>query len=122
MNGPALRVFLLASALAALSRSQGIDTVMLRDSNDAKRFTVIDQVADPQERRAFLKLYAVRAPQKRRKMAESFVLKYPQSWLLAQAYEIGAKACIDLEDYGQALRYGAQSLRQIGRASCRERV
>ena len=37
MKGPALRFFLLASARAALSRSQGIDTVMFSDSNDAKR-------------------------------------------------------------------------------------
>jgi len=113
MNGSSLRVFILASALAALSRSQGIDTVMFRDSTDTKRFTVIDQVADPRERRAFLKLYGARDPQKRRKLAEGFVLIYPQSWLLAQAYEIGAKACIDLEDYNQALRYGAQSLRLL---------
>jgi hypothetical protein len=111
MNGSALRIFMLASVLAALSRSQAIDTVMFRDSGDAKRFTLIDQVADPQERHAFLKLYGARDPQKRRKLAEAFVLTYPQSWLLAQAYEIGAKACIDLEDYNEALRFGLQSLR-----------
>ena len=111
MTGPALRIFALASALTALSHGQAIDTVMFRDAGDAKRFTVVDQIADPRERRTFLKLYDARDPQKRRKLAEAFVLTYPQSWLLAQAYEIGAKACIDLEDYNQALRYGLQSLR-----------
>jgi len=94
-----------------LLRSQAIDTVMFRDSTQSKPFTIIDQVADPHERRAFLKLYRASDPQKRRVLAERFVEIYPQSWLLAQAYEIAAKSCIDLDDYGQALRFGSQSLR-----------
>jgi len=81
------------------------------ESSGTKRFTIIDQVADPQERRAFLRLYGAREPQKRRKLAEELVSKYPQSWLLVQSYEIGAKACIDLDDYAAGLELGAKSLR-----------
>src|ERR1051326_1121517 len=104
-------MLILAVGLAGVLRGQGIDTVLFRESTGIQRFTVIDQVADPQERRAFLKLYGAHEPQKRRKLAEEFVAKYPQSWLLAPAYEAGAKACIDLDDYATALRLGTQSLR-----------
>jgi tetratricopeptide (TPR) repeat protein len=102
---------MLGFALAGALRGQAIDTILFRESPGKKHFTIIDQLADPQERRAFLKLYSAHEPHKRRKLAEEFVAKYPQSWLLAQAYEIGAKACIDLDDYAAALRLGAQSLR-----------
>jgi len=111
MNGPALRIVVLASTLAAWSRSQELDTVLLRENAATERSTIIDQVADAQERRAFLKLYGARDPQKRYTLAESFLAAYPQSWLLPQVYEVAAKACIDLGDYPAALRYGAQSLR-----------
>jgi predicted CXXCH cytochrome family protein len=119
MKAPVRRTLLLACTLAstlaftlaAVLRGQAIDTVLFRESTVTERFTIIDQVADPRERHAFLKLYGVREPQKRYKLAEEFVEKYPQSWLLAQAYEIGAKACIDLDDYAKALQLGSQSLR-----------
>jgi tetratricopeptide (TPR) repeat protein len=96
--------------MAVLVHGQAIDTVMFRDTTDAKRFTIIDQVDDPHERRAFLKLYRASDPQKRRALAEGFIEAYPQSWLLAQAYEIAAKSCIDLDDYGQAMQFGSESL------------
>jgi predicted CXXCH cytochrome family protein len=111
MKGSALGMLMLGFALAGALRGQAIDTILFRESSGTKRFTIIDQLADPQERRAFLKLYGAHEPHKRRKLAEEFVAKYPQSWLLAQAYEIGAKACIDLDDYAAALKLGAQSLR-----------
>src|SRR5690348_13639289 len=111
MNGSTLRVLILGSAMAPWSSGQAIDTVLFRESAAKKQFTIIDQVADSKERRAFLKLYHSRDPQKRRQLAEAFVVTYPQSWLLAQSYEIAAKACIDLDDYTAALRFGSQSLR-----------
>lgn len=111
MAGPVKRVLVLSLMVTAFSRGQELDTALFRDNAGSERFTVIDQVANPMERQAFLKLYGEREPQKRRKLAEAFVENYPQSWLLAQAYEIAAKACIDLEDDTQALLFGAQSLR-----------
>jgi predicted CXXCH cytochrome family protein len=111
MTGSLSNVLRLASALAALSFGQDIDTVLLRENAGPKRFTIIDQIADVKERRAFLELYGAREPRKRRKLAEDFVASYPQSWMLAQAYEIASKACMDLDDYDAAVQFGAQSLR-----------
>jgi hypothetical protein len=113
MKGPALGVLVLASTLAARSSGQELDTARLRENPAMERSTLIDQVADAQERRAFLKLYGARDPQKRYTLAETFLATYPQSWLLPQVYEIAAKVCIDLEDYAAALRHGAQSLRLL---------
>ena len=106
-----VRALAFASVLAAFSRGQQLDTVLVRESAAKKPFTIIDQIADSKERHAFLKLYGERDPQKRRKLAEAFLAAYPQSWLLAQVYDLAAKACIDLDDYAQAQRFGAQSLR-----------
>src|ERR1700736_5487127 len=103
MAGAVKRVLVLSLMVTALSRGQELDTALFRENAGAERFTVIDQVANPMERRAFLKLYSEREPRTRRTLAEAFVETYPQSWLLAQAYEIAAKACIDLEDDTQAL-------------------
>src|SRR5690242_6340267 len=111
MRGLVIGTVVLAVGLAGVLRGQAIDTVLFRESAGTSRSSIIDQVSDPQERRAFLKLYGAREPRKRRKLAEEFVAAYPQSWLLAQAYEIGAKACIDLDDFAAALPLGAQALR-----------
>jgi tetratricopeptide (TPR) repeat protein len=46
-------------------------------------------------------------------LAGKFLADYPASWLLAQVYEIAAKACIDLNDGECALRMGEQSLRLL---------
>lgn len=111
MNGSALRVLMLGSALAALTRGQAIDTVTFRANADVKPFTIIDQIENSQERHAFLTLFSARDPKRRHELAEAFVLAYPQSWLLAQAYEIDAKAFIDLDNYAQAIQLGKQALR-----------
>lgn len=111
MRGLAIATVVLAVGLAGLLLGQAIDTVLFRESAGTSRLTIIDQVSDPRERRAFLKLYGAREPRKRRTLAEEFVAAYPQSWLLAQAYEIGAKASIDLDDFAAALQLGAQALR-----------
>ena len=42
-----------------------------------------------------------------------FLGLYSRSWFLAQAYEIAAKAFIDLGDFDRALNYGDQSLRLL---------
>ena len=113
MNGSRLCILILAPMLAAQLRGQELDTVLLRDRAEREQSTIIDQVSDPKERRAFLKLYEARDPQKRRSLAKAFVADYPQSWLLSQAYEIASKACIDLDDYDEAIQYGSQSLRLL---------
>src|SRR5579872_5261379 len=113
MKGSGLRILMLAPMLAAYSRSQELDTVLLRERSAPEQSTIIDQVSDPKERRAFLKLYDARDPQKRRSLAKAFLAGYPRSWLLAQVYEIASKACIDLEDYDEAVEFGLQSIRLL---------
>ena len=113
MRGKALRIFVLASGITALSSGQGLDTVLLRENTGTPHFSIIDQIPDPKERRDFLKVYGAREPRNRRKLAESFIATYPQSWMLAQAYEIAAKACIDLNDNAPASQFSRESLRLL---------
>ena len=113
MRGLAAGFFVLVCAMAACVSGQELDTALLRDQAATARATVIDQVADARERGAFLKLYRTRGPARRRNLAESFLAAYPRSWLLAEVYEIAAKASIDLNDYAAALRFGALSLRLL---------
>src|SRR5579872_4855254 len=113
MTRTGARLWVLALATITWLRGQALDTTLFRGDTGAKKFTIIDQVTDAGERRAFLRLYEARDPGQRRKLAEAFAEQYPQSWLLAQAYEAAAKSCIDLEDYAQAVRYGLESLRLL---------
>jgi len=113
MKGSGLRILMLAPMLAANLRSQELDTVLLRERSAPEQSTIIDQVTDPKERRAFLKLYVARDPQKRRSLAKAFLAGYPRSWLLSQVYEIASKACIDLDDYEEAIPFGLQSIRLL---------
>ena len=94
MAGPVKRVLVLLLMVTALSRGQELDTALFRENAGAERFTVIDQVANPMERRAFLKLYSEREPRTRRTLAEAFVETYPQSWLLAQAFPHMPQFCL----------------------------
>ncbi len=109
----ALRCFALLFFIAAGgSRSglaQELDTAIRQQGES--RFTVMDEVQDPHEKGAFLKLYRAREPEERRRLADRFIETYPQSWLLGHAYEAAAKASIDLGSYGQAIQEAKQSLR-----------
>src|SRR5207249_7645262 len=88
------------SAVEWYSLAQDFDVVI--STTNRKSFTIVDQVKDPAERKAFLALYGKMSPREKAKLAEDFLGAYPQSWLLAQVYEIAAKSYIDLEDYPNA--------------------
>ena len=75
--------------------------------------TVLDEIPDPGERKAFVGLFEKRSPEERRKVAEGFLEQYPQSTFLSQAYEIAAKASIDLGDNKAALEYGGEALKLL---------
>jgi tetratricopeptide (TPR) repeat protein len=105
-----LTTALVALFLAAGStEAQDNDTVI--QSRDRRPLSVVDQIADPAERNVLLTLYGADDARERLRLATAFVANYPRSWLLAQAYEIAAKASIDLGDYDRALDYGRQSLK-----------
>ncbi len=89
--------------------SQELDTA-LRQQGET-RFTVMDEVQDPRERAAFLGLLQTKEPNARHRSAEQFIDAYPQSWLLGHAYEVAAKASIDLGSYDRAIAEAKQSLR-----------
>lgn len=77
---------------------------------NGRRFTVIDQITDPAEREALLKIYRAHTLRARADLAESFLSKYPQSWLLPEVYKIASKAYIDLGELDWALQDGRASL------------
>jgi predicted CXXCH cytochrome family protein len=104
---PACIICLTAGLWAA---AQEIDTALARQTQSSA-FTIIDQIENPVERAAFLQMYAERDSRRRRELATSFIARYQDSWLLGQAYEIAAKASLDLDDLPPALEFGARSLR-----------
>jgi predicted CXXCH cytochrome family protein len=78
-----------------------------------KLATVLDEIRDPGERKAFVALFERRDPEERRKVAVDFLKQYPQSWFLWQAYEVAAKTSIDLGDNKAALQFGRESLKLL---------
>ena len=103
----ALATLVLTVAFPGTPLAQNTDSVILENS---KTFTVIDQISDRSEREAVLDLYRARSPSEKAEKAEAFLVQYPRSWLLAEIYEIAAKAYIDLKDFDRALQYGRASL------------
>jgi predicted CXXCH cytochrome family protein len=94
--------------VAVIIPAQDFDAVI--SSQGRKPSTVVDQIKDPLERNVFLALFNPMDPREKADLAEAFLASYPQSWVLAQVYEIAAKAYIDLEKYELALRMGRDSL------------
>jgi tetratricopeptide (TPR) repeat protein len=91
--------------------AQEIDTAIL--NRPAKQFTVLDQIADPEEKRGFLALYRASQPARKQQLAEQFIRDHAQSWLLPQAYEAASKASIDLGEYSRAITEGRLSSRLL---------
>jgi predicted CXXCH cytochrome family protein len=75
--------------------------------------TLLDEIDDPGERKAYLALFKKQNAQARRTTAIDFLGKYPQSWFLSQAYEIAAKASMDLGDNNSAIQFGRESLKLL---------
>lgn len=107
--------WLLVLVLSGRAHAQNTDTLVLENS---RKFTVIDQIADPAERNALLKIYRARTPRARAEAGDAFLQKYPQSWLLPEIYELAAKAYIDLGELDRALPDGRASLRILPESPC----
>ena len=91
--------------------AQEFDTVI--SSRNRKAYTILDQVEDPAERRDLMALLEQREAKERANLAERFLGTFSRSWLLAQVYEIAAKAFIDLGDFDRAVHYGRESLKLL---------
>jgi predicted CXXCH cytochrome family protein len=96
--------------MAGANSGQEIDTAIV-PALEQRRSTILDQIANRDERVAFEALYRAIKPEERRDRGRRFLQDFPQSVVLAQAYEIAAKAAIELGDYTQALAWGDKSLR-----------
>src|SRR5580704_13675287 len=94
--------------LSAGAAAQDIDTVV--DTTNRNPSTVADQIADPAEKAAFLRLYQHRDPGDMLKAAKSFLQDFPQSAFLAQAYEVAADSSFDQHDYPAGLDFAKKSL------------
>ena len=104
---PAIFFGMLMSAAIPV-RAQDIDTLVTTTNRSPS--TVADQIRDPAEREAFLKLYKPQAAGVMLQAAKSFLQNYPQSAFLAQAYEVAADSSFDMGDYVGGLDYARQSL------------
>src|SRR5687767_10948682 len=91
--------------------AQEFDTVI--SSRNRKAYTILDQVEDPAERRDLMALLEQREATERANLAERFLGTFSRSWLLAQVYEIAAKAFIDLGDFDRAVHHGRESLKLL---------
>jgi Tetratricopeptide repeat/Cytochrome c554 and c-prime len=88
--------------------AQGNDAIVTESSR--KQFTIGDELPRGPERDAFIQLYQKLDPHKQAQLAEAFLNNYPASRVLAQVYEIAAKAQIRLGNYDNALKYAIKSL------------
>src|SRR5580658_3367291 len=104
---PAILFGMLLS-VGAPAAAQDIDTVVTTTNRDPS--TVADQIADPAERAAFLRLYRHHDPTEMLQAAKSFLQHFPQSAFLAQAYEVAADSSFDLHDYPTGLDFAKKSL------------
>ncbi|MCI0420053.1 MAG: tetratricopeptide repeat protein [Acidobacteria bacterium] len=102
---------LILTAVLWESFAQEFDTVI--SSRNRRAYTVLDQVEDLAERQALLALFDQRETKEKARLAEKFLAMFPRSWLLAQVYEMAAKAFIDLGDFERAVNHGRQSLKLL---------
>ena len=100
---------MLLSVLSCVLLAQDLD-VALRPGQ-SRGLTLLDQVEDSEERKAFQVLYREQDPLARRTRVTEFLKKFPASWLLAQVYEAGARASFGLTDYPTGLYYARESLK-----------
>ena len=107
---PALIFLVMFTCRIALC--QDIDTVIF-EHGYRKTFTILDQIEDPGERKAFQSFIDETSPAKRRALAEKFISNYPQSRFLAHAYDVASRASADLEDLEASLDHGARSLKLL---------
>lgn len=104
---------MLLYILSCVLLAQDLDVAPRRGQSRGQSpgLTLLDQVEDPAERKAFQLLYREADPVARRTLVSEFLKNFPASWLLAQVYEAGARASFDLTDSPTGLYYAQQSLR-----------
>ncbi len=95
---------------ATLALAQGIDGTLTSQAPRAK-LTIFDEIRDTHERTAFQDVWNTRDPQKQKELVLAFVEHYPQSIVLREAYELAARAFVQLGDDAAGLEWARRSLR-----------
>ncbi len=93
------------------AHSQELDLAIY--AGDPSKPTFLDQVEDPEERRAFSALQDAERVAERRALANHFMERFPRSSLIAFAHSLAAKACIDMGRLDEGLDHAAKSLRLL---------
>jgi predicted CXXCH cytochrome family protein len=88
---------------------QDLDVALKQGSR--RGLTILEQVNNAEERKAFEALYREVQPVAKRTRVSEFLKNFPQSWLLAQVYEAGARASFELSDAATGLYYARESLK-----------
>jgi predicted CXXCH cytochrome family protein len=101
-------LFAVLLSLAASAAAQDIDTVVTTTSRNPS--TVADQISDPAEKAAFLRLYNHRDAGEMLQASKLFLQDFPHSAFLAQAYEVAADSSFDQREYAGGLEYAKKSL------------
>jgi predicted CXXCH cytochrome family protein len=99
--------------LLFLAVAAGQDIDILVTPHTRKVFSFADQIEDDGERKAFLALYQEKRPAERLRLAEAYLSSYPASWLLAQIYEIAAKAAMDVGQDERSMAFAQESLQLL---------
>src|ERR1700688_5059047 len=100
--------FAMLLNMGAPAAAQDIDTVVTTTNRNPS--TVADQIADPAEREAFLRLYNHRDSAEMLQASKLFLQDFPKSAFLAQAYEVAADSSVDQHEYAAGLKYAKKSL------------
>ena len=90
-------VFLLVCVPAA---AQEIDTALYQ--SDRPDYSLLDDIDEPDERKAMSSLLAAEEPQERLKLAKDFLELHPQSWHLGRVFGVASRAAIRLGDHAAA--------------------
>ena len=100
----------LVLMVASLAFSQEIDY-----GSGARRspLTIFDEIDDRAEREAFRTVWNADEPRIKRERADAFVARYPRSIVLREAYELSARASVEIGDYSGALERARRSLRLL---------
>jgi predicted CXXCH cytochrome family protein len=93
--------------VAPLAFPQEIDNAL-----GARRqtLTIFDEIDDPAERAAFRTVWNTGDPRRKLGLAEAFIERYPRSIVLREAYELSARANVEVGDHPRALERARRSL------------
>ena len=97
--------------LVALASAQEINVAIGLGGRPAA-VSILDEIEDPRERRAFRELWDA-DPRAKIRLAAAFVEQYPRSILLRETYELAARSHVAEGDLSAGLDWAARALRLL---------